>query len=121
MPYFCHVGNHLYVAGPVDGCHEPTCLEFKELDVPPLGLMVGSIPGGHNDTYGSAQYKYQSQFDKGLDAYRGAKDEGLQPKATTVGAVEAARKQVVSQKRGLKKLKKMGIGADEVKTVAGVE
>lgn len=121
MPYFCHVGNHLYVVGPVEGCHDPGCLEFKELDVPPLGIMVGSVPGGFNDSNASKQYKYQSQFDKGLDAYREARDEGLKPKATTVGAVKAARKEVASHKRGLKKLKKMGIGAGEVSAASGVE
>jgi len=121
MPLFCYVGNHPYLTGPEDGCHEPTCLQFKELDVPPLGPMIGTVPGGHNDTNGSRQYKYQSQFDKGLDAYKEAKDEGIQPAATTVAAVEAAREQVASHKRGLKKLKKMGIGAGEVSVASGVE
>jgi len=120
MPYFCHIHNGLYVAGPdgAEGCHEATCVAFRDVDVPPLGVMTGTVPGGHNDTYGSSQYKFQANFDKGLDAYKEARGEGLAPKGTSVAAVEKARAEVKSQERALKKL---GMDSSELKTVAGVE
>jgi len=122
MPYFCHVGNHLYVTDPdgAEGCHEPSCVDFRNKDVPPLGVLLGTVPGGHNDTHAGAKYKFQSGFDKGLDAYRGARDEGLSPKSTTVEAVEASHREVKSQKRALEKMKKMGMDTSTVKTAKGV-
>ena len=103
-----------------DKVHQASCRECRadawKQHVTP-NLMLGTVPGGHNDTHGSAQYKHQANFDKGLDAYKQARGEGLAPAATTVAAVEKARKQVKSQERALKK---MGLKADEIKTVAGV-
>ena len=102
-----------------DKVHQAGCKPCRkaawELHVP-QSVMIGTVPGGHNEA-ASAQYRYQAGFDKGLDAYKAARAEGLAPKATTVSAVDAARRQVKSQERALKK---MGMRKDELKTVAGV-
>ena len=82
-------------------------------------IMIGTIPGGFNDTRGDPQYDFQKNFDKGLDAYRKARDEGLAPATTSVAAVEASQRQVKSQKRALEKLKKMGIDGSELATAPG--
>lgn len=122
MPYFCHIHNGLYVSGPdgAEGCHESTCVEFRKLDVPPLGLLPSTVPGAHNDSQGDVQYDFQKKFDKGLDAYKKARGEGLAPAATTVAAVEASHRQVKSQKRAIKKLRKMGADTSELATASGV-
>ena len=113
--------SYVKVGGHADVVHRSQCkpcnAESWANHVTPT-IMLGTVPGGHNDTHGSAQYKYQSNFDKGLDAYKSARDEGLRPKGTTVAAVDAAHREVKSQKRALKKL---GMDASELKTVAGVE
>ena len=120
-PLYCYVGNHQYVSGPVEGCHDPACAAFRDVDVPPLGLLASTVAGGFNDSRGNQQYDYHKNFDKGLDAYAGARKEGLQPKATTVRAVAEAQKEVKSQERGLKKLRKAGVPTSELKRTAGVE
>ncbi len=106
MPYFCHVGSHLYITDKEqsDGCAHPACISFSKVDVPPVGIMVGTVPGGHNDTHSTEQYKFQAGFDKGLDAYKKARGEGLRPKASTVDAVGKAQREVKSHQRALKKL-----------------
>ncbi len=120
MPLYCYVGNHTYVSGPVEGCHDPACAAFRDVDVPPLGLLASTVQGAFNDSRGDVKYDYHKKFDKGLDAYAGARKEGLQPKATTVAAVEAAQKEVKSQERGLKRLRKAGADTTELKKAAGV-
>lgn len=82
--------------------------------------MVGTIPGGHNDVHGSAQYKFQRDFDPGLEAYEKARGEGLSPKATTVKAVEEAHAEVKSHERGVKKLRDMGV-EEPLPVAAGVD
>ena len=121
IPLYCYVGNHKYVPGPVEGCHDPACAAFRDVDVPPLGLLASTVAGGFNDSRGDAQYDYHKKFDKGLDAYAGARKEGLQPKATTVQAVEAAQREVKSQEAGMKVLRKAGADTSGLKTAAGVE
>ena len=121
MPLFCYVGNHQYVTGPVEGCHDPTCVAFRDVDVPPLGLLPSTVSGGYNDSRGDGQYDFQKDFDKGLDAYAGARAEGLAPKATTTKAVREAQAEVKSQQRGINKLRKAGADTSELKTAAGVE
>ncbi len=69
-----------------------------------IAITDGMVPGGHNYEQSSEQYKFQATFDKGLDAYKGARDEGLRPKQSTVKAVDAAQKEVKSHQRALKKL-----------------
>lgn len=78
---------------------------------------MGTVPGGHNDTYGGAKYAFQKNFDKGLEEYKKAKDEGLQPKATTIKAVREAQATVKKQQRAVRKL---GLEEGEVATAAGV-
>lgn len=95
-------------------CHTGRTFKLKR------GPLVGTVPGGHNDVYGSPQYKFQRDFDPGLESYRKAKDEGLQPKATTVKAVEQAQKEVKSHERGLKKLRNLGVEAP-LQVAAGVD
>ena len=120
-PYYCHVGNHLYVSGPAEGCHDPACAAFRDVDVPPLGLLASTVEGGYNDSRGDVRYDFQKGFDKGLDAYAGARKEGLKPKSTTVAGVEAAQREVKSHQRGINKLRKAGVDTSELKTAAGVE
>ncbi len=121
MPYYCHVGAHLYVSGKEEGCHHASCLAFREVVIPPLGLLASTVPGAFNDSRGDVQYDYHKKFDKGLDAYKKARGEGLQPKATTVDAVEASHREVKSHQRAIKKLKKWGADPSELKTAKGVE
>ena len=80
------------------------CNAKRKEEHTPQYLLIGTVPGAHNDSRGDAQYNFQKNFDKGIDAYKKAKGEGLQPKATTVEAVDAAHKEVKSQQRALKKL-----------------
>ena len=87
---------------------------------PTHNIMIGTIPGGFKDTRGDARYDFQKNFDKGLDAYKKARDEGLAPKATSVAAVEASHREVKSQQRALKKLKKMGVDGSELAVAKGV-
>ena len=87
----------------------------------PLGLLPSTVPGAHNDSRGDAQYDFHKKFDKGLDAYKKARGEGLAPKATTVAAVEASHREVKSHKRALKKLKKMGADTTKLSVAKGVE
>ena len=121
MPLFCYVGSHDYVTGKDEGCQHNTCLAFRGVEVPPLGLLPSTVPGAHNDSRGDAQYDFHKKFDKGLDAYKKARGEGLAPKATTVEAVEASHREVKSQKRAIKKLKKWGADTSELATAKGVE
>ena len=116
-PYFCHVHNGLYVKGDDEGCQHDACLRFRNLDVPPVGVVTAVVPGGANDT---EAYRFHKDFDKGLDKYAEAKRNGLQPKGTTVRAVEAAKAEVASHERALKKLRKYQ-DVDGIKTVSGVE
>jgi hypothetical protein len=114
-PYYCYTHEGLYEAGDVDGCHHETCVAFRAKDVPPLGIVAGVVPGGSKDT---KAYRFHADFDKGLDKYREARMNGLQPKATTARAVDDAEAQAASQRRALKKLGGAGEG---LKTVPGVE
>lgn len=118
-PYFCHVGNHLYQPSVNrDGCQHPACIALRNAPSEPLGVLVGTIQGGFRDTSGDPLYDSQKNFDKGLDAYRKARGEGLQPKSSTVEAVAEAQNKVRAHKRALKKL---GLKAGEVKVAPGVE
>ena len=70
--------------------------------MPPIGVVMGVVPGTSKDT---GPYRYHMDFDKGLDKYREARANGLQPKATTVKAVEESKAEVASHSRALKKMK----------------
>lgn len=100
------------------GINCPQCHSGRSFDIQP-GPLVGTVPGGHNDSRGDARYDFQKNFDKGLDEYRKARGEGLQPRASTVEAVRDAHLQVRAQKRALKKIKKYG-DASTLKVAAGV-
>jgi len=115
MPHFCYIHNGLYVSGEVDGCHEPSCLEFRDTEVPPAGVLTTVVPGGSKDT---PHYKQLKDFDVGLDRYSAARKNGLQPDHTTSRGVDAAEARVASQERALKKL---GGAGEELATVAGVD
>lgn len=79
--------------------------------------LFGTVPGGYNDTNGS---QFHRNFDKGMYAYEKARKEGLEPKATTVEAVREAEKQVASQQKAVKKLKKVG-DVEGLKVASGVD
>lgn len=80
--------------------------------------MALTVPGGFNDQNGGGQWEFQRDFDPGMDAYKKARDEGLQPKQTTLKAVKEAQREVKIHQRANKKL---GIKADETNSPAGVE
>ena len=101
MPFFCHVHNGLYVSGDKDGCQHEECLRYRALDIPPLGMIPTTVPGGANDT---PEHRFHKTFDKGLDQYREARRHGIQPRTTEYGAVEKAERQVYEQADALRKL-----------------
>ena len=80
-------------------------------------LYVGTVPGGFND---SKAMQFHRNFDKGMYEYEKARKEGLQPKATTVDAVQQEHNRARSQKRALKKLSKVA-DVSELKTIPGVK
>ena len=118
MPYFCHTHNGLYEPGDDEGCQHTKCIQFRNLDVTPVGVVMGVVPGTSKDT---ASHRYHRDFDKGLDKYAEARANGLQPKSTTVEGVEQAEAEAASHSRELKKLKKWGGADTELKTAKGVE
>lgn len=119
MPFFCHIHNGLYVKEEgVEGCQHEKCQKYREIQVPPVGVVTAVVPGGANDT---PTYRFHKDFDKGLDKYATARKNGLEPRSTTVAAVDAAEREAASQRRALKKLEKMGVEANEVKTVKAAQ
>lgn len=122
MPYFCHIHNGLYVNGDEEGCQAQTCIDLRARPSRPLGMIPGTVKGGHNwDS--DAQYRYHAQFDEGLERYQKAKKvDGIQPSSTTVEGVEKTYDKVKRQKKALDKIKKeYGADASELKTLPGVE
>ena len=83
---------------------------------PPL---IGVVPGGSKDTI---EHRMHMDFDKNLDAYRGAKAEGLQPKQTTMKAVKEAQAEVKSHEAALAGASKVGVEFPEnIPVAAGVD
>ncbi len=78
--------------------------------------LVGIVPGGSKDT---ADVQYRRDFGPGLDAYKKARDEGLQPDHSDLKSVEAAHQRVKSQEDALRKIKKFS-DVDGVVTTPGV-
>lgn len=114
-PYFCHISNHLYdPCGDCDGC---VCVHAFDNTPEPTTPLFGTVPGGFNDTQAN---RFHRDFDKGMYAYEKARKEGLQPKATTLDAVEEAQRSVKSSSRAVKKLSKIG-DVSGLKVPAGVE
>ena len=112
----CHISNHPYdYDAERDGCR---CIaKFDDYEMPNTP-MFGTVPGGSKDT---SEYRFHMDFDKGLNKYKQARDNGLQPKGTTVKAVDAAEAEVASHQRALKKMRKMGDVGEELKIAKGVE
>lgn len=106
MPLMCYVHQGTYVNGPEDGCHHPSCLEHRARPMPNVRLTFPDVPGGASGSGRTADYNFRKGFDKGVNEYKKAKDEGLQPATSTVGGVERERQSVASQRRALKKLGK---------------
>ena len=75
-------------------------------------LYLTTVPGAHND---SRAYRFHKDFDKGMDEYRKARDEGLTPDSTTLDAVNKAKAEALSEKKALKKLSKVA-DVDNLKT-----
>ena len=118
MPYFCPTHQGLYVhSDSEEGCQSEACVQLRNADIPPLGMIPAIVPGGANDT---AEYRFHKDFDIGLDEYRSAKQAGLQPKSTTKGAAEAAEREVYDQASALKTLDSMGADTSKLPTVKGV-
>jgi hypothetical protein len=79
--------------------------------------MIGVVPGGSKDT---EPYRWHMDFDKGLNAYKKARNEGLQPKSSDLKGVAHAHRQVKSQEKALKKIKNFS-DIDGIKTAPGVD
>jgi hypothetical protein len=85
-----------------DDCGGCTCVHAFD-NMPPSKMpYFGTVPGGANDT---KEYRFHRDFDKGMNEYKKARDEGLQPAQTTIDAVETAQNQVRSQTKAAKLLK----------------
>jgi len=114
-PYFCHVSNHMYTQ--CDDCNGCICVhQWDDYEMPKTPLF-GTVPGGHNDDNAN---RFHRDFDKGMYAYEKARKEGLQPKATSVEAVEAEHNRVRSQQRAVEKLKNV-TDVSELSVTKGVE
>lgn len=98
-----------------DACH--TGRSFAIQKAP----MASTVPGGYNDANGDARYEFQKNFDKGLEEYKAARDEGLQPESTTVEAVAKAKATVKSQEKAIKKLKLDRDERAQLPVAAGVD
>ena len=79
--------------------------------------LVGSL-GASRD--GDPQYQFERDWEPGLDAYRTAKADGIQPDQSNLMAVDRAHKVIASQEAALKKIKNFS-DIDGVKTAAGVD
>jgi len=90
MPYFCYIHNGLFVNGDVDGCHDEYCLEFKERDIPPVGVCFTGVPGG--STVLATKRDNEKKFNKDMHAYREAVRQGLNPEQVTKEAAITAEK-----------------------------
>ena len=88
------------------GCE---CVHDWDDYVPPKTVLVGRIPGGSKDT---GAYKAHMDFDKDMNSYKAATEEGLEPATISQKGVAEARAEVQSHKRALKKL---GVSADDAK------
>ena len=81
--------------------------------------LIGIVPGGSKDTI---EHRMHMDFDKDMDAYAGAKAEGLQPKQISQQAVRAAQAEVKSHEAALRDASKVGIEFPEnVKVAPGVD
>ncbi len=78
--------------------------------------LIGIVPGGSKDT---ADVRWRRDFGPGLDAYRKARKEGIQPDHSDLKGVDAAHKRIKSQEAGLKAIKNFS-DIDDVKTTPGV-
>jgi hypothetical protein len=78
--------------------------------------MVGIVPGGSKDT---ALVQFARNFDRGLDMYKAARDEGIQPDSSTVKGVHKAHARIKSQEAAIRKIKNFS-DIDGLKTAPGV-
>ena len=109
----CQISNHPYDYDEErGGCRCGS--QWDDYEMPDMPVF-GTVPGASKDTQ---DYRFHMDFDKGMNKYREARENGLQPKATTVAAVDEAEAQVASQGRALKKL---GGAVEGIKTAPGVE
>ena len=80
--------------------HDPTqwkhaiecqpCNDERKTGWVPQTVYIGIVPGGSKD---SAEHRWHMEgFDKEMTAFKGAVDNGLDPSAITMEAVEAAER-----------------------------
>ncbi len=104
-----------------DGATCDTCQQTYELALVANyngTILIGIVPGGANDTN---DVKWRRNFGPGLDAYKKAKDEGIQPDHSDLKSVNMAHKRVKSQEKALKKLRDGGMDTSQIKTTSGVD
>jgi hypothetical protein len=123
MPYFCHTHNGLYEPGEnaEDGCQNDGCVGLRAKDMSHVKLSFPDVPGGFSEQHRSADYKFRKDFGPGIDAYKKARADGLQPRGTTTKKVKEAYREVQTQQRAIKKLKRVGEDVSQWKVAPGVE
>jgi len=89
-PYFCYIHNGLYVSSPhLEGCQDVQCRSFAEKEVAPVGVMVAGFAGS---TATKISRRNHNQFNKDMNAYKAARDQGVKPDQITAKAAETALK-----------------------------
>ena len=95
-----------------------TLLAHQKADVWRGSPLVGIVPGASKDT---PHIQWSRDFDRGLDAYLKAKNEGIQPDRSDLKAVDAAHKRIKSQEAAIRKIKNFTDLDDSLKTTPGVD
>ncbi len=104
-----------------DGATCDTCrqaVEIARVETFNGTILIGIVPGGANDT---DEVQWRRNFGPGLDSYKKARDEGLQPDHSDLPSVNMAHKRVKSQEAALKALDNQGVDTSHLKVTAGVE
>lgn len=80
--------------------------------------LIGIVPGGSKD---AGAYASDRDFYGGLDSYRNARADGIQPDRSDLKAVDAAQKRIKSQEAAIRKIKNVADLPDGMITALGVD
>ena len=111
----CYIHNG--VRRPCDDCNGCECIHALDYMQPRKAPYFGVVPGGSKDT---EAYRWHIDFDPGMDAYKKAREEGLQPDTSDLKGVAKAHKRVKSQEDALRKIRNFS-DIDGMKTTPGVD
>ena len=110
------IAHEAWVEGATcDSCQ--ALLAEKRANVWQGSPLIGVVPGGSKDTQ---QVQFERNFDVGLDDYRTARADGIQPDHSTKDSVDRAHERIKSQEAALRKIKKFS-DIDGVMTTPGVD